>query len=480
VKISYPALAGQLIEFMLHYVPKRASLIIAAVYAFLYSVLVIYDALLSRFDGLVAGWRYHRLMLIIGLFLVLLVLLMGCFRSRSTLLQNVALSVCSFLFLIGMLEGVSWLVLRTGWITGERPRHHLLNDVRDLEFPHPPFRGDYDPAISFWRRPQDTLVQRGCHGLEIEYISNSHGARDPERSEQSSGGGRVVVVGDSFIEGFMVNTPQRASNLLEAQTGVEHLNFGIQGTSPINYYLTYKHLGKQFDHDALVVGVLPANDFEDFTKKDKVSLIRVPIYRPFWDVSTSPFRLVYSLDSLAQSPYSLSPAPLYHTIDHLFASLSAGEKVMAVLLDNSYTYYLIKGLQAKWVTSSNKHFSRYNEYSDEEWQVFSYSLEKLFEEAAGKKVLVITYPILSEVVAYDATRKNRLSGELKALCDRYQVQYLDLLPYFHAYKSRGNWQDLYVPCDGHWSERGEAYVSEVLLNHPLYRSLLPPKANQQK
>ncbi|GAB3180727.1 hypothetical protein GCM10027291_48810 [Telluribacter humicola] len=373
-----------------------------------------------------------------------------------------------------MLEAVSWIIIRTQWLPAAKPRHHLLNDARDLKSHRRPFWGYFDQDLAFWRLPNDTLSVGACHGETIYYKTNSYGARDEERTPASTTGKRVVFVGDSFIEGYMVNTPQRATNRLEQKTGVEHLNFGIVGTSPINYYLTYKHMGKKFEHDAVVIGLLPANDFEDYTHRKRIGLIETPIYRPYWDIKSRPYQLKYSLDSLGQSAYSLEHdrdhTIVHRTIDHVYRSLPLGKKVHAAFMDNSYTYQLIKGLRKERVVKVNKNYSRYNDYTEAEWEVFAHSLERLFQEAADKQILVMMYPILNEIESYAETKQNRIRNQIAALCEKYQVGFIDLLPYFHAYE--GDWQDLYVPCDGHWSERGEELVSEILYNHPLYQNLL--------
>lgn len=453
---------------------KRALLFYIGMYILIYSIFILYDYIKEPFDGIVAGWRYHRLMVVLLSVGLLLLLLVRGFTSRNIAKQNIALSVSTLLFLFVLLEVVSWGVIKAGWFPTTQPKHHLLNDARDLRFPRRPFWGDFDSDIAFWRLPQDTITVKACHGENVFYKTNAYGARDRERTEKSTTGKRVVVMGDSFMEGFMVDTRQRASDRLEQKTGREHLNFGILGTSPINYYLTYKHLGSKFEHDAVVIGVLPANDFEDYNERGKVSLIQTPIYRPYWNLKATPYQLKYSLDDVSLSAYSLeqyrNPGNIHHTIDHVFGELSPVKKVHAVFMDNSYTYHLLKGVRMQQFIKPKKNYSRYNEHSEEEWKVFAHSLEKLFEAAAGKRVLLVMYPILSDIKAYDATKKNQLNDKVKALCDRYQVSYIDLLPYFHAYE--GDWQDLYVPCDGHWSERGEKYVSEILYNHPLYQKLL--------
>lgn len=90
------------------------------------------------------------------------------------------------------------------------------------------------------------------------------------------------MLGDSFIEGFGLPDQDRLSNLLERDTGREHLNFGTGGDfSPLQYALLYKTLASKFDHNQVLVGVLPDNDFDEmdqsWTKRDKHER-----YRPYY------------------------------------------------------------------------------------------------------------------------------------------------------------------------------------------------------
>jgi hypothetical protein len=96
----------------------------------------------------------------------------------------------------------------------------------------------------------------------VTYRSNSYGARDRERSVTASAA-RAVVLGDSFIEGYGVDDDKRMTALLERRLGAEMLNFGSVDFGPLQYAILYERLARRFDHDLVVVGMLPSNDFLD-------------------------------------------------------------------------------------------------------------------------------------------------------------------------------------------------------------------------
>lgn len=67
------------------------------------------------------------------------------------------------------------------------------------------FWADINPVFGVWHRPNGHYIHKGgCYN--VEYVTNSHGARDVERTMRSSLP-RTVVLGDSFIEGMAVPRP---------------------------------------------------------------------------------------------------------------------------------------------------------------------------------------------------------------------------------------------------------------------------------
>ncbi|MES2518274.1 MAG: hypothetical protein V4585_09220 [Bacteroidota bacterium] len=300
------------------------------------------------------------------------------------------------------------------------------------------------------------------------------GARDQERSlKNATSKKRVIFLGDSFVEGIMVNTPDRCSNILEKITEMEHLNFGINGTSPINYYLTYKSLAKKFEHDVVIVGVLPANDFQDYSEGDELGLINYPIYRPYWKSTSAGYELKYSLASVNQAYGSLAiynnPIKIYETKDSIFRSLSFGQKLKSEFQINSYILGLISQIAKKQMTERTKDSSIFQDFPKDKWATFSYSLEKLIEEAKGKQIIIVTIPTLKDILLYQKTKENILAVQLSQFCKNHHVQYLDLLPLLSTIS---NPSELYVECDGHWNEKGEKMAAEFLLKSPVYKAIV--------
>jgi hypothetical protein len=402
-------------------------------------------------------------------------IILGAKSSRSYV-KNVTFSVFTFILLWLFLEFISWGINKTELFNFKKPNNTLLLvNVNADEAPHRPFWGDFNEVFGKWRLPNDSLQKIRCEDNKVlEYQTNSVGARDKERSLKNlTGKTRIAVMGDSFIEGVMVNTPERCSDILEVSTGKQHLNFGINGTSPINYYLIYRELAKKYEHNAVIIGILPANDFQDFSDGDDLGLINFPIYRPYWKSTNLGYELKYSLASINQAYGSKmiydKPHKIHATKDSVYKNLPLTKKLQSELNRNSYAVGLVSGIMEKKASEKFSKSSIFEEYPQDKWGTFSYSLEQLFEEAKGKKILVLTIPILKDIQLYQKNHKNTLAPKMASFLKNKGVEYIDLLPILAREK---NPEQFYHPCDGHWNEKGEKKVADILINNTLYQRLI--------
>jgi hypothetical protein len=430
----------------------------------------------SNSDGIIREISLYHLgtyTLCIGGFLLLII---ECANSKIAILKNLSFSLFILAFFWIFLEIISWGLYKTKLIDFKKPTNSLLFlDVNEGQMDRKPYWGDYSPVSGKWRLPNDSLQKVRCNDSTLLiYKTNSIGARDKERSfKNNTNKKRVIFLGDSFIEGIMVNTKDRCSNILEKNTGNEHLNFGVNGTSPINYYLLYQSLAKKFDHDIVVIGVLPANDFQDYTEGKEISLLEYPIYRPYWKDANNKMELKYSLASVNQSYSSLAiynkPYKIYHTKDSVYKTLSLVQKIKVQCNANSYILALVNEIASRKPTETDVQPSIFENYPKNNWKAFSYSLEKLFEEAKGKEIIVMTIPILKDIERYQKNHKNELASQLGDFCKKKGVNYIDLLPILSSHK---NPSELFISCDGHWSEKGERNVAEILQNNISYQKTL--------
>ncbi len=455
----------------------------------LWSLLHLYDKVFANGDGLLASIDLDRLLAyLIGLVVTLGIVSFGT-KSRFHWITNLSAAAFGLLSFWIVAEFLCFVLISLDITKAPRPFHSRLRLNEQWNASNTNFWGDLSPKFGRWRLPNSSIEIPICNGDTVILTSNSFGMRDKERQlTKPSNKKRAVLLGDSFMEGYLVDEPQRYSNLLEAQTGREHLNFGINGTSPINYYLTYDNLASRFEHDVVIITLLPANDFEDYEKSQELGLLRYPIYRPYWQGDFPDVNLSYSLADIRQSiaaPNNYQrPKQVQQTVDSLYHNLGFGKKVIAEIQLNSYLYSCALHWAGLGQASSGAARSgdatedmvvMANSYAkksfESRWAVMEYSLTKLLKSAQGKKVILLGVPILSDIEAYDQQPIDDLSPRLLAICRQTGATYLNLLPVFHKLGAE-QWKKLYVPCDGHFSSKGERLVAKTLMELPEYRNAM--------
>jgi hypothetical protein len=319
----------------------------------------------------------------------------------------------------------------TKW-PGSKPSYHVEYNEND-------FTADINPAFGAWHRPNGHFVHKsGCYS--VVYDTNSYGARDVERSVHSSAP-RVIALGDSMIEGVGQPVDKRLTNILERDTGREYLNFASSSFGPLQYALMYKTMASKFDHDLVLVGVVPDNDFHDMDFAYRKAYGRNGEYRPFYADDLSVF---YSghFDPNAGAGFW----------DHVEAFLRAYLASYHVgLFVNSRLYW--------WRLSP---YSGYHDYNSVDIARLEKSLGdiKSTADAHGAKVAVVLIPHAIDFQRVHNTGTNPLGPLVEKWGAEHGVAVKDLLPEMDA-ASGGDFLT-YSLCDGHWSERGNTAVAQIL------------------
>jgi lysophospholipase L1-like esterase len=118
-------------------------------------------------------------------------------------------------------------------------------------------------------------------------VTNALGFRDPRLpGPKPAGTVRVVVLGDSFTQGYGVEEeeayPRRLERLLnQRRPGTRHevINLGVPGACPLDYDAHLEEVGLAYEPDVVVVGLM-ANDVSDiYSKREYGSRIMSEVLR---------------------------------------------------------------------------------------------------------------------------------------------------------------------------------------------------------
>ena len=345
----------------------------------------------------------------------------------------------NFLIFAVLAELVSLILVHRGTWPSSRPNYHLT-------YNH--FFADSNPVFGVWHRPNSVFFHKGgCY--DVVYRTNSYGARDAERSLYSSQP-RTIVLGDSMIEGLGLPAEERLSNLLEKATGRPHLNFGTSGDfGPLQYALLYKSLAAPFDHNVVIVGVLPINDFHDMSYA-------------FWSAHGlgSRYRPYYAPDLSVFYAGHFDPNAGEGTADHVEAFLRA---YLA-------SYHVGQFIYTRFYWRMRPSYSGYNDFDDVDLARLKKSLLDIQStaEAHGARERVFLIPSAIDFIRLRTSGEDKLGPVLQAWGKEAGIPVKDLLPDMNALAG-ADYRSYFLPCDGHWSAKGNAVAARILLpwlNYP--------------
>lgn len=293
--------------------------------------------------------------------------------------------------------------------------------------------------------------------FDVNYQFNSYGARDKERTLE--GKNRTIVLGDSFIEGWGVDQDKILAASLEKKAGTEYLNFGIagSGTGVLNQYMLYKDLASKYEHDSVIVGMYPGNDFQDNDPAAWGGSAKL-YYRPFWKLNEdkSDIEIVYFAEKVeGKFLPGLEPenkAPHFTVYDHL-TEFSATLNLVTVL--KNYKISLSKESQQKF---------SYNLEVPEDARLASLIIHDKFSKLIGQKnKYVVIIPAGSDVFHYLKTGKKKVPKfeEFKSKLSEQGWQVIDTMDTFASLPE--NKISEYFICDGHWNDKGNALAAEYIL-----------------
>lgn len=213
---------------------------------------------------------------------------------------------------------------------------------------------------------------------------------------------------------------------------------------------------QKFDHEIVLVGLLPKNDFLEADKD--YGLENFPSrYRPYLSGRYPDYTVSYT----GHHPPAVPEGDM-----NFFSNIKP------VLREFSVTYNALA--YSRSVLKANRAvkeevYSGYFDFGEPDWNRLRYSLEKLRKQSKGKRLIVFTIPVLTDFPRIQEHR-SPLVINLEKLAKELKFQYFDILPLMES--SRLPIEQFYMTCDGHWSENGTKELAKAFLEKiPAYSSM---------
>jgi lysophospholipase L1-like esterase len=361
---------------------------------------------------------------------------------------------------------------------------------------------EHDPLLG-WRNIPNTdriRIIKAKGNNKIHYQINSRGIRGPEYSYEKSGNEyRVLLLGDSYTEGYVVEFDNLFSEIMKATLNnnknnmyFQVINSGTSGWSTDQELLFFQNEGKKYRPDLTILMFFQNDlaynnqpkDFGMYYKplfkemNGKLELTNVPVPKPD--------KIIIN-NQLADDEISIfKKLRLWlHKRSYLYAAVK--ERIQNTYFLNALAIKLnLKKRPRKEDELLPREFNvwkkKYNKTVRESWHITEAMLIKLKEDTAlaGSRLLVVLVPHEASIYPemWETIKNNygfsdehwdvgQVSLELEDICKRNDIDFLDPTGLFRS-KAKELQRDtirLYDPINEHWNNEGNKFVGELLADY---------------
>jgi len=397
----------------------------------------------------------------------------------------VNISVLAVSSLLALILAEAILRISSGEIAKPEPMHQKLFV-------------EYDPLLG-WRKIPNATGVHWTDEYTVEESFNSKGLRGPEYSyEKANQEYRILVLGDSFAEGYTVPFQELFSEVLKRELRhptkqIEVINAGTGGYSTDQEVLFFSHEGKKYTPD-LTVLLFYQNDvwFNGVTK--------------YWRGFKPRFDLAENGElSLSDVPVPLPESPKPEA-KNKGAEDPSFRKLKHWIKGKSYLYRLVRdrvknspalnaitvktglaeeadveepftkpGVPHEFGVLHTEGSQRFQEL----WQLTEALLLELRDDAAsvGSRFVIFHVPFRASIYHDEwegMERQYGMEGEkwkpeqagivLEEICERNGLDCLNPTEHFRkeAEKVSNEGERLYLVVDGHWNASGHRFAGERL------------------
>ena len=358
--------------------------------------------------------------------------------------------------------------------------------------------GNYTSGAYLERHPLYGFFHvRGYEGWQqsTEYVArvrfNQLGLRDPRESyAKPPGTFRILLLGDSFMEGVQVEQRETTAAVLEARLralkpdlNVEVINAGVAGWSTGIEGLYLEHEGYRFEPDLVLVGFFIGNDLHD-------NYYKLQLLGDDMDLAVKPYfglgrdGVVVKRDPPPAPPPATGLLPALRSCCRLWNVIETG--VLNRFGDGQANTPLWAAAPMDAPTRALYDAEPSREFR-EGWEITSqlFGRLKARTDALGVPLAVFVIPDSPQVsesewrelvgdhrVASGRSTLTAPNDQLAAIAERHRLPLLDVLPTLQ-HESGGSSRRFYFETDQHWNRDAHALAARELERFLVERGLVP-------
>jgi hypothetical protein len=331
-----------------------------------------------------------------------------------------------------------------------------------------PLKSEKDPWGA-WGIPNSTSrMVSECY--DVEYRFNSVGARDKERQVESPE--RWIVLGDSMIEGYGIEQNERITDILEKRLGWQFANLAGAGDfGPLQYLLVYRGIGKKFEHNGVIVGLLPFNDFTDndpeWWKANKNQLNQNR-YRPYAALSSDSrsYNIIYGVDGDATPRVDFNSPP---TVDQASTPSKNRQNAQETIRDFvkglsqvSATFSLLRQVIREFNLRNSPFYWSYFIADARKIATVKLVMDDLSREIGSRPKILLLLPVHEDLVER-RRRKVNYGEEVDRFLRDLGSDGWTIIDTAEIISEIEQSRDVTLGCDPHWNPETNRIVAEFIL-----------------
>ena len=375
----------------------------------------------------------------------------------------------------------------------------LFSKTSLLRVQHHKLFCEYDSLLG-WRKIPGVKGIHKTAEYSIPEVINSKGIRGPEYSyDKDNEEYRILVVGDSFVEGYTVEFNEMFSEIVKmmlnkrGDRNYEVISAGTGGYCTDQEFLFFKEEGKKYNPD-LTVLMFCDNDII-YNAKSKYD----QDYKPLFKLEEGKLRLT----NVPVPPREKREKKFIETVKRILREKTylynfitdrvksfRGLHAIAIKLGLAQeTNTLITDLKVNrhkevWIPCEFRPYKKkcYDEEIDRAWQITEALLSDFKKEVTfiGGNLLVFHIPSRAAVYPeeWEAMKKryclskddwdiDNIGRKLADICNKQGIDFIEPTKLFKAEADKLNKQGqrLYFFFDGHWNVKGHQLVGQILMEY---------------